>query len=83
MRCFAFMCARARRARGVNARDRTRYSRARAATKSYLQHHLQRISKAAVVYDAMAIRNQITCLKQAVFADSAGAEGRWWTEAEA
>ena len=78
---FAYLCALARRAAGKNAQDRTRYSRARAGTKSYLQHHLRRVSKAAVIYDAMAIRKQITCLKQRVFGCAAHAAGA--SEAEA
>ena len=57
------------------AAHRTRYSRARAGTKSYLQHHLRRVSKAAVIYDAMAIRKQITCLKQRAFGCAAHAAG--------
>ena len=43
-----------------------------------MKHHTQRISKAAVIYDAMAIRKQITVLKQNVFgcaAQAAAGEG--------
>ena len=68
----------ARRASGKGAHDRTRYGSARISTKSFLQHHLQRISKAAVIYDAMAIRKQITALKQREFgcaAQAAAGEG--------
>ena len=68
----------ARRTKGKGAHDRTRYGKARSSTKSYLQHHLQRVSRAAVIYDAMAIRKQITGLKQRVFgcaAHAASADG--------
>ena len=68
----------ARRAKGKGAHDRTRYGTARASTKAFVKHHTQRISKAAVIYDAMAIRKQITALKQRVFgcaAQAAAGEG--------
>ena len=54
----------ARRSSGRGAIDRTRYGSARASTTSFYVHHLRQISKAAVMYDAMAIRKQITNLKQ-------------------
>ena len=63
------------------ARDRTRYSKARSGTKSFLTHHLRRVSKAAVVHDAMAIRKQITCLKQQAFGCVAYAAGAGEVEA--
>ena len=68
----------ARRATGAGAHDRTRYGTARSSTKSFEAHHTQRISKAAVIYDAMAIRKQTTSLKQRVFgcaAQAAAGEG--------
>jgi len=46
------------RASGPGAVDRTKYGSTRASPKSYYVHHLQQISKAAVVYDAIAIRKQ-------------------------
>ena len=54
------------RASGPGAVDRTKYGSTRASPKSYYVHHLQQISKAAVVYDAMAIRKQILSLRQRV-----------------
>ena len=71
----------AQRAKGKGARDRTRYSKARSGTKSFLTHHLRRVSKAAVVHDAMAIRKQITCLKQQAFGCVAYAAGAGEVEA--
>ena len=64
--------------KGKGAHDRTRYGTARSSTKSFEAHHTQRISKAAVIYDAMAIRKQTTSLKQRVFgcaAQAAAGEG--------
>ena len=54
----------ARRSKGKGAFERTKYGTTRLSTKSYITHHLQQISKAAVVHDARAIRVQIGCLKQ-------------------
>ena len=53
----------------------------RSGTKSFLTHHLRRVSKAAVVHDAMAIRKQITCLKQQAFGCVAYAAGAGEVEA--
>ena len=36
----------------------------RTSTKSFYAHHVQRISTAAVRWDAKAIRHQIVCKKQ-------------------
>ena len=44
--------------------DRTRYGSTRISTKSYFVHHTQRITKAAVMYDAKAILKQVVVLKQ-------------------
>ena len=52
------------RAKGRNAIDRTKYGSARDSPREYYTHHTQQISKAAVVYDAMAIRKQILALRQ-------------------
>ena len=73
---LAYMRYLARRATGKNATDRTRYGATRASTKSFLQHHMQQVSKAAVIYDAMAIRKQITGMKQRVFGCAAQAAER-------
>ena len=56
-----------RRAEGKGATDRTKYGTARASTRSFATHHLQRMTKAAVVYDARAIRKQVIFLKQRAF----------------
>ena len=53
-----------RRSTGKQATDRTRYGLARVSTKSFYVHHMQRMSTAAVMYDARAIRHQVTCKKQ-------------------
>ena len=58
----------AERARAAGGSDRTKYGRARASTRSFYTHHMQQIVKAAVVYDARAIRVQMGCLKQRALA---------------
>ena len=76
--CSALPCLRGGPRDGAGAHDRTRYGTARSSTKSFEAHHTQRISKAAVIYDAMAIRKQTTSLKQRVFgcaAQAAAGEG--------
>ena len=50
------------------ARDSTNYGLARVSPHSYLTHHTQRISAAAVRADAKNARVQIACLKQSVCA---------------
>ena len=52
------------RTKGRGAVDRTKYGSTRASPQSYYVHHAQQISKAAVMYDAMAIRRQIIGLRQ-------------------
>ena len=37
------------------------------STKAFFTHHTQQMSKAAVMYDAKAIRKQVTYLKQRAF----------------
>ena len=54
----------AQRTKGRGAVDRTKYGSTRASPKSYYVHHMQQISKAAVLYDAMAIRKQLLSLRQ-------------------
>jgi hypothetical protein len=56
----------AKRSSGKNASDRTTYGTTRISTKSFYVHHMQQMVRAAVMFDAMAIRKQITCLKQKV-----------------
>ena len=48
------------RAKGRGSVDRTRYGRNRFCTRSFYKHHEQQISKAAVLYDAQAIKKAIT-----------------------
>ena len=55
----------ARRSEGKGATDRTKYGGTRISTNSFYVHHCQMIAKAAVMWDARAIRKKITCLKQA------------------
>ena len=43
------------------------YGTTRVSTKSFYTHHTQQMSKAAVMYDAKAIRKQVTYLKQRAF----------------
>ena len=54
----------ARRSEGKNATDRTRYGQTRASPRRFYTHHMQQLSRAAVMYDARALAKQITCLKQ-------------------
>ena len=57
----------AERTKGRRAVDRTRYGSLRASTRSFYAYHLQQISKAAVMYDARAIRKEVITLKQKAF----------------
>ena len=57
----------AKRITGAAGSDRTVYGSTRVSTKSFYSHHTQQMSKAAVMYDAKAIRMQITYLKQHAF----------------
>jgi glycerol-3-phosphate dehydrogenase (NAD+) len=63
------------RARGRGAIDRTRYGRTRFSTKSYYKHWEQRLSKAAVLLDAAAIRKQVMILRQKVLLAAHAAAG--------
>ena len=56
----------AKRATGQATGDRTRYGPHRGSTRSFYTHHVQQMSKAAVIYDAMAICKQIKKLKMRV-----------------
>ena len=58
----------ARLAKTRGAVDRTKYGTSRTSPRSYLTHHTQRISAAAVRADAKNARVQIACLKQRVCA---------------
>ena len=60
------VCVRlAQRAGGAHAVDRTKYGSTRISTRSYLVHHVQQISKAAVIGDARAILNEAGYSRQA------------------
>ena len=45
-----------------------KYGSSRASTRSFYVHHMQQVSKAAVMHDARAIRVQIGCHKQRALA---------------
>ena len=65
----------ARRSAGAGAADRTVYGSTRRSTRSFLTHHMQQVSKAAVMYDAMAIKKALTCKRQALCAAAYAAAG--------
>eukprot|EP00962_Isochrysis_galbana_P005674 scaffold1527_cov101-Isochrysis_galbana.AAC.4 len=54
------------RAKGQGAVDRTRYGRHRSCPSEFVVHHVQRLSKAAVVFDAKYIQEGAVSLKQRV-----------------
>ena len=54
----------ARRVQVKGARDGTMYGRLRISTKSFVAHHVQRMSRAAVYNDARNICEQIGAHKQ-------------------
>ena len=57
----------AKRTKGKGAVDRTNYGLTRRCTRSFEVHHKQRISLAAVMADAKAIRRRLLALKQQLF----------------
>ena len=59
------------RAKGAGASDRTKYGTSRCSARSYVVHHTQRISLAAAMYDAMAIRKRLLGKKQKIAAPAA------------
>ena len=61
----------AQRAKGKGARDSTKYGSSRTSARSFFVHHTQRLSLAAVQYDAKAIRKCIRGLKSATIGRSA------------
>ena len=61
----------AERARAKGGTDRTKYGSSRASTRSFYVHHMQQVSKAAVITDAAAIGRQITSLNQKAFGHGA------------
>ena len=63
----------ARRSTGKGATDRTAYGVTRCSTKSFYTHHVQQISKAAVMYDAMAILKKLMGEKQKMCSNAADA----------
>ena len=50
-----------------------KYGTSRMSTKVFYVHHMQRMSTAAVSYDAKAIRRQVTCVKQRAMGITPGA----------
>ena len=54
----------ARRTQVRGARDGTSYGRLRISTKSFVSHHVQRMSRAAVYNDARNICEQVAAHKQ-------------------
>ena len=68
-----------RRAKATSARDRTTYGRARNSTATYFYiDHTRLIAKAAVVNDAMGIREQDQGLRQRVCAAHAAQPASGW-----
>ena len=65
------------RAKGAGASDRTKYGSTRASARSFMVHHTQRISLAAVKYDALAIRKKMLSKKQKLAAHAAPTDGAW------
>eukprot|EP00964_Phaeocystis_antarctica_P009480 scaffold5135_cov63-Phaeocystis_antarctica.AAC.2 len=57
----------AKRTKGKGAVDRTNYGLTRRSTRSFEMHYKQRISLAAVMPDAKAIRRRLLALKQQLF----------------
>ena len=53
------------------ASDRTKYGTSRCSARSYVVHHTQRISLAAAMYDAMAVRKRLLGKKQKIAAPAA------------
>ena len=54
----------ARRSKGKGSRDATKYGSSRTSPTNFYIHHVQRISVAAVSYDAKAIRKAVCGRKQ-------------------
>jgi hypothetical protein len=54
----------ARRSKGPGAVDRTEYGRHRCSPGTFVLHHRQRLSKAALMFDAKAIKKGTIALKQ-------------------
>ena len=65
------------REKGAGASDRTKYGSTRASARSFMVHHTQRISLAAVKYDALAIRKKMLSKKQKLAAHAAPTDGAW------
>ena len=57
-----------RRAEGKGSVDRTKYGRTRISTKCFYTHHMQQLSKAAVVVDSRQVRRAVTMHKQKAWA---------------
>ena len=61
-----------RRAEGKGSVDRTKYGRTRISTKCFYTHHMQQLSKAAVVGDSRQVRRAVTMHKQKAWAARTG-----------
>ena len=70
-------CSLEGRTKGAGASDRTKYGSTRASARSFMVHHTQRISLAAVKYDALAIRKKMLSKKQKLAAHAAPTDGAW------
>ena len=62
-----------RRARGAPKNDRTCYGRSSLSTRSFVAHHSQQISKAAVLGDANEVLKAIHKLKRRAYLCAASA----------
>ena len=79
--CFGAICPAARkhlgrlhrRSTGKNATDRTKYGTHPLAPKSFVPHHMQRLSVAAVKGDAKGVRAAANSLKRKVMENAASA----------
>ena len=57
---------------GKGSVDRTKYGRTRISTKCFYTHHMQQLSKAAVVGDSRQVRRAVTMHKQKAWAARTG-----------
>ena len=55
------------RTEGRGATDRTKYGRNRNSPTNFIPHHVQRISKAVVMYDSLGICSQVTVKKRQAY----------------
>ena len=55
------------RTEGRGATDRTKYGENRNSPNKFIPHHVQRISKAVVMFDSLAICKQVTVKKRKAY----------------